>query len=560
MATINGNLKFLGLGELQSARVENLVADPVSPAAGQLWYNTTDLVYRGYNGTAVVDFASGGNTDAIQTEVDAIETGVGLNTDGTYLVPDGTNYLGATTTVVGGLVALDTQVKTNADDITTNATAVTTETTRAEGVEGDIQAELDAVELAVGLNTNGTFVAPTGTNYIDGATSVLNASVLLDAQVKTNTDSLGGKVSKTGDSLTGNLTFGGTATVTGLEAPTDATDAATKAYVDAAISGLTWIDPVKQVVADKTTYPNPLVVGDRLIDSLDNKIYTVTALGFNGASATFDAGVTPTNTDAVFTSDDETGYVFSGTAWVQFTGGGEIAAGVGLAKSGNVLSVQLGAGVAQLPTNEVGVDVYPTGGIILTTDGTTPSTDAASQVAILLDGGTLSVSATGVKIAPQGVTATEIATAAVGAGLTGGAGTALSVDVGTGIVLTDGAVTLDTTVTDAAYVKKGGDTMTGELVLSADPTDALGAATKQYVDAISATIAGGYFLYTAGAAATSHTVTHNMNTKYVGVTVVDASDSVIIPQSIVFDDVNSLTVTFNSSITCKVVVNGVVTA
>ena len=37
---------------------------------------------------------------------------------------------------------------------------------------------------------------------------------------------------------------------------------------------------------------------------------------------------------------------------------------------------------------------------------------------------------------------------------------------------------------DARYVELGGDTMTGLLVLSADPAAALGAATKQYVDAV----------------------------------------------------------------------------
>src|SRR5262245_59341085 len=37
---------------------------------------------------------------------------------------------------------------------------------------------------------------------------------------------------------------------------------------------------------------------------------------------------------------------------------------------------------------------------------------------------------------------------------------------------------------DTSRVAKAGDTMTGLLVLSADPTAALGAATKQYVDAV----------------------------------------------------------------------------
>jgi hypothetical protein len=55
----------------------------------------------------------------------------------------------------------------------------------ATGASTDaIQAEIDAIETAIGLAADGTFVAPTGTNYIDSATSVLSAVTLVDAAVK----------------------------------------------------------------------------------------------------------------------------------------------------------------------------------------------------------------------------------------------------------------------------------------------------------------------------------------------------------------------------------------
>lgn len=44
---------------------------------------------------------------------------------------------------------------------------------------------------------------------------------------------------------------------------------------------------------------------------------------------------------------------------------------------------------------------------------------------------------------------------------------------------------------NSLYVNAAGDTMTGSLILNADPTVALGAATKQYVDAAIAVVAGG---------------------------------------------------------------------
>jgi len=94
--------------------------------------------------------------------------------------------------------------------------------------------------------------------------------------------------------------------------------------------------------------------------------------------------------------------------------------------------------------------------------------------------------------ASSGGTVTSVAS---GTGLTGGPITTtgtLSVDSATvpyyaggpgsaGFVKWNGtAWAIDT----ASYVNRAGDTMTGSLILNADPTTALGAATKQYVDNI----------------------------------------------------------------------------
>ena len=82
---------------------------------------------------------------------------------------------------------------------------------------------------------------------------------------------------------------------------------------------------------------------------------------------------------------DNASFVYEGTpttgAWVQFNGAGQISAGVGILKSGNTLSVRLGAGIAEAPSGEVGVDVYgTTPGLILTTDGSTPSTVTGAKL------------------------------------------------------------------------------------------------------------------------------------------------------------------------------------
>ena len=74
--------------------------------------------------------------------------------------------------------------------------------------------------------------------------------------------------------------------------------------------------------------------------------------------------------------------------------------------------------------------------------------------------------------------------------------------------------------------------------------------------AINARITAMYFLYD-GASGTTHTVSHNLGQRYCNVTVVEtATNEVIIPQGIVFDTANQLTVTFNAGIACKVIVMG----
>jgi len=114
-------------------------------------------------------------TDDLQTEVDAIEAAVGLDTDGTHIASGG-NYTNAATTIAGEIAALDSQLFTTVGNLST-------EVTNRTNADTALQNELDAVETSVGLNANGTYTAPSGTNYIDAATSVRNEIVLLDAEI-----------------------------------------------------------------------------------------------------------------------------------------------------------------------------------------------------------------------------------------------------------------------------------------------------------------------------------------------------------------------------------------
>jgi len=494
-------------------------------------------------------------------------------------------------------------------------------------------------------------------------------------------------VNASGDSMSGNLAMGSNL-ITGLGAPSNPGDATNKSYVDSVASGLSWKEPVQSV---GTSLPGTATTGDRFLNTADGKVYTATATN------TWDAGVSPADGWALFDRATETGYVYSGSAWVQFTGAGQITAGVGMSKTGNVLDINLGAGVKELPTDEVGLDLYSAGGLLLTTDGSAASTSSAAQLAIaplgvtnamlagsiengklvnssmslagdqgtvgsVALGGTITfdgVAAQGVDVAVTGSTAViTVATATTSAlgvakfssddfavavdgtvtvkasgidnaqlanssmtfgGDTGSAATSLggSFDVkGSGAISTavvgstatvsvavatdsvkgvasfssdffsvsSGAVSLAASLDDLTNVdgadagadksllQKDGSTWTvvapstlmGQVKLG-DLGD-VGTASTATVGEVLAVKGDNTFGTTKmfhlydGASATTHVVTHGLGQKYCNVTVVDAGDEVVIPQSITFNSSTQLTVVFNSAIACKIVVMGIATA
>jgi hypothetical protein len=235
--------------------------------------------------------------------------------------------------------------------------------------------------------------------------------------------------------------------------------------------------------------------------------------------------ITPANGELIYTTDTKLVYVGDGT-----TLGGNL---VGSQASGSVTSVDISGGSTGLTATGGPVTSSGTitlGGTLAVVNGGTGATtagDARSNLSAAASGANSDITSltgltTALSLAQGGTGATtasnarsNLSAAASGAnsditsltGLT----TALSVAQG-GTGATDAAGARSS----LGAVNIAGDTMTGALILNADPTVALGAATKQYVD----NAASGLNVHAACVAATTAGLeaTYDNGTSGVGAT------------------------------------------
>lgn len=166
--------------------------------------------------TAYIDSAVTNNTNAdnaetvariaadaaLQTELDTTQASIGLNTNGTMGAITTTNYMNGASTVFGAAFALDTQLKVVTDAVAAESTARATadtnfntslqaEITNRGTAVSAVQTELNTVEVGAGLETDGTYVAPTDSNYLNAAISLKDADYVLDAALKAVADQVG---------------------------------------------------------------------------------------------------------------------------------------------------------------------------------------------------------------------------------------------------------------------------------------------------------------------------------------------------------------------------------
>lgn len=435
---IGGTLGVTGETTLASATVSDLTSGRVTYAgtSGAL-QDSSNLTFNGTtltaNAAAVTNNATVGGTLGVTGETTlasatisdltanrvvlagtsgAIQDSANLTFDGTTLAVTGAVTISSTLGVTGN-TTLTGDLTVNGNTTIGNANTDTV-TVNADVASSLIPSSDAAYDLgAVGSEWRDLFVTGTANidslvadtadingGSIDGVTIGTN-SVVTDLRVD-NIKIDGNEISSTDTNGNISLNPNGTGTVavnssriTGLSDPVDPQDAATKAYVDAARSGLDVKQSVRAATTANITLSNTqtidgiaLQVGDRVLvkdqsTGSENGVYVV-ASGSWARATDFDepyevtAGVFffveegTVNADAgfVITSDNPQTVGTDPLTFTQFSGAGQIIAGDGLSKSGNTLTVNVANGIeisgdnVQLASSVAGDGLTYTSGVL----------------------------------------------------------------------------------------------------------------------------------------------------------------------------------------------------
>jgi hypothetical protein len=391
----------LAKNELQNAVVQNLAADPSSPIAGQVYYNTSSNEMRIYNGTIFEAIGLNGVT------ADAAELNI---LDGATLTTTELNYVdGVTSGIQGqldlksplanptftGTVTLDTGVNLVFEGTTANAFELTL--TSGDPTADRVVTLPDLTTTLVGRDTTDTLTNKTITSPTVSGLYLSDLSIVVEGSTADGFETTLSFVDPSADRTIYVPDANGTLArvenklhdfalatasvdlnnqkITNLTDPTNPQDAANKRYVDSAVVGIDWKPSVRLATTAAITLATGLengdtldgvvlVTGDRVLvknqtDATENGLYVVAASGAPARTSDADTAAEITASFAVFVEEGtvntdsgwtltNNGAVTVGTtalSFTQFTGLGQITAGAGLTKTANTLDVIGGDGI-----------------------------------------------------------------------------------------------------------------------------------------------------------------------------------------------------------------------
>jgi hypothetical protein len=376
----------LNKNELLNARIQNLANDPSSPVLGQIYFNTGANEMRVYNGTAFEAVGLNGVT------ADAAEINI---LDGATLTTTELNYVDGVTSGIQG--QLDAKAPINNPVFT-----------------GDVS--LVSNLIFEGSSADGNELTVTATNPTADQTITLpdaSGTVILSSNTVNSLTAPAGNFSMNSHKITG------------LATPTDAADAATKAYVDSVAEGLHVHESARVTTDANVSIANglengdtlsgvTLATGDRVLvknqnTTSENGIYVVQASGQAIRALDFNTAAEVDSGDFVFVTSGtyaNTGWVQTsrpatiGTdpiTFVQFSGAGTFTAGNGLTINGSEFNV---VGTAdRITVNADSVDIASTyvGQTSITTLGTIAAGTWNGTDIAVADGGTGASTAAGAK-------------------------------------------------------------------------------------------------------------------------------------------------------------------